>query len=161
MADILYVEKDLNPGRAFKNIFKKIDEIIRRLNYNSNLIVYKSYVTSITQSGTSAPSPAILQNTLSGTPSWSRVGAGIYRLTLSGEFLDGKTYCQGMVSLGSPTTPAFVLFGVTGIEGYMYINRENDNSIRLTSVNASLVPTELNTLLGSGNIVLPEIRVYN
>jgi hypothetical protein len=51
----------------------------------------KVYVALLGQTGTSAPSATIIQNTLSGTPVWSRESTGIYVLTLASEFTANKT----------------------------------------------------------------------
>ena len=51
----------------------------------------KVYVALITQTGTSAPVATIIQNTLSGTPVWSRTRVGLYKLTLASEFTANKT----------------------------------------------------------------------
>lgn len=123
---------------------------------------YYAYVASITQSGTSAPTPTVLYNNLPlGTPSWSRVSAGIYRATLNGSFLESKTHMNFGVSIGAVTAPAMVLFGATGIEGYVYFDRESDNILRLTTVSAATnLPVELSTIIGSAIVMLPEVRVY-
>ena len=54
---------------------------------------YKVYTALLTQSGTSAPVATILQNTLGGTPVWSRSGVGTYAITLAGAFPVDKTVC--------------------------------------------------------------------
>lgn len=46
----------------------------------------KVYKALLTQTGTNPPVATVLVNTLSGTPVWSRVSGGQYRLTLTGEF---------------------------------------------------------------------------
>lgn len=52
---------------------------------------YKSYVALLTQSGTNAPIASVLENSIGGTPVWSRNVAGDYRLTITGAFTTGKT----------------------------------------------------------------------
>lgn len=52
---------------------------------------YLEYVALLTQSGTAAPSATILANTLGGTPAWTRIGVGSYRITLTGAFPTGRT----------------------------------------------------------------------
>ena len=52
---------------------------------------YKVYVATITQTGTAAPVPTVLQNTLSGTPLWIRNSIGDYIIKLTGEFTENKT----------------------------------------------------------------------
>ena len=52
---------------------------------------YKSYVVSLTQTSTGAPSPTVLINELGGVPVWSRNTQGYYDVTLAGAFTVGKT----------------------------------------------------------------------
>ena len=129
----------------------------------TNDVGYAAYVVSITQAGTAAPSPTVLYNNLPlGTPTWSRVSAGIYRATLTGSFLEAKTHIAFGVSLGASTSIAQVLYGATGVEGYIYFDRESDNVLRLTTVSAATnLPTEISTLIGTSLIMLPEVRVYS
>lgn len=54
---------------------------------------YKSYLCNLrTQSGTNAPTVDVLENTLSGTPVWTRTSQGNYDLTLASEFTQYKTF---------------------------------------------------------------------
>lgn len=54
----------------------------------------KVYIVNLTQSGTSAPSIVVGINTLGGVPSPSRATDGAYLLTLTGAFLNGKTFVK-------------------------------------------------------------------
>jgi hypothetical protein len=47
---------------------------------------YKEYVATVTQSGTAAPVPTVLHNTLGGTLVWTRSATGTYLATLTGAF---------------------------------------------------------------------------
>lgn len=60
---------------------------------------YKSYVALLSQSGTLDPVMTVLQNTLGGTPVFTRESAGIYPITLAGAFT-AKTFTlvSGVVS---------------------------------------------------------------
>lgn len=51
---------------------------------------YKIYSALLTQSGTDAPVPTVLENTI-GNIVWTRGGAGIYAGTLTGAFITDKT----------------------------------------------------------------------
>lgn len=53
----------------------------------------KTYSALLTQTGTSAPTAVILQNTLGGTITWTRTGVGIYNgnINLTVGFPAGKT----------------------------------------------------------------------
>ncbi len=50
------------------------------------------YRALITQVGVAAPTSAVLQNTLAGTPVWTYIAPGTYRLTLAGAFPSGRTF---------------------------------------------------------------------
>lgn len=52
---------------------------------------YKVYTALLSQTGENAPVATVLENTLGGEPVWSRLQAGYYQGTLTGEFLAGKT----------------------------------------------------------------------
>lgn len=53
---------------------------------------YKVYVALLSQSGTSAPTVTVLQNTLGGAISWTYNGVGTYNGTLNGVFIASKTF---------------------------------------------------------------------
>lgn len=53
---------------------------------------YEVYTALLTQSGTSAPTATVLENTLGGTVVWTRNYAGNYSATLSGVFTTNKTW---------------------------------------------------------------------
>lgn len=76
-----------------KEIVNKINEIIDWLNGEdtSGGGSYKVYTALISQSGTSAPTVKVLQNTL-GTIVWSYSDVGIYIGTLTGRFTIDKTW---------------------------------------------------------------------
>lgn len=61
-------------------------------NSTGLLLNYKSYVALISQTGTSAPSVTILENTI-GDIVWTRFALGDYRGTLTGAFPSGKVIC--------------------------------------------------------------------
>jgi len=61
---------------------------------------YKVYTALLSQSGTSAPTATVLENTLGGTVVWTRDGAGIYHATLTGAFPANKLYTTPDPTLG-------------------------------------------------------------
>lgn len=68
--------------------------ILPSTNLPTNLQTYnglKKYVALLTQTGTSAPTATVLENTLGGTPTYSYDSQGIYILTLAGAFDVNKT----------------------------------------------------------------------
>jgi len=52
---------------------------------------YKVYTALLSQTGTNAPTAIVLENTLGGTPVWTRTSAGSYVGTLAGAFVTDKT----------------------------------------------------------------------
>lgn len=52
----------------------------------------KVYRAILNQSGTSAPTATVLENTLGGTPTYARAGTGSYEVTLSLAFASAKTH---------------------------------------------------------------------
>ncbi|MDT5061505.1 MAG: hypothetical protein QOH63_1964 [Acidobacteriota bacterium] len=61
----------------------------------------KRYVALLSQSGTDAPTAAVLENSV-GAIVWTRTDGGIYTATLSGAFPANKTTpCSGVVNLGN------------------------------------------------------------
>lgn len=85
---------------------------------------YKAYSALISQTGTSAPTAVVLENTLGGTPVFSYVGSGEYRLTLTGAFPQLKYFSPFPVSFYN-STPG------DGVVTYYWF-RENDNSVLIT-----------------------------
>lgn len=55
---------------------------------------WRGYIFVVNQSGTNAPVPTILYNTI-GNIIWSRVSSGIYNLSLVGAFPVNKTFSYG------------------------------------------------------------------
>lgn len=107
---------------------------------------YKVYVALISQTGTSAPTVIVLENTLGGTPVWSRIGPGVYSGLLSGFFTANKTTVIFTKQYTVPTggTDIFTAVGCGSI-----------NSIDLSTANtAGLV----DGVLSKATI---EVRVYN
>ena len=105
---------------------------------------YLKYVALITQSGTSAPTAHVLENTLGGTVVWSRTSTGVYRATLAGAFTENKTALYA--TEGAPANGSVI------------------NEVRFFRVNADyiLLNTRGNDALVDSNIadLTVEIRVY-
>ena len=117
---------------------------------------YKVYTALLTQSGTSAPVATVLENTLSGTITWSYSSVGSYQATLVGAFPSSKTF-----------------FYINSEAGYNNVPQAYNQKIRqLTRISndiVSLDQTELNftagvfSSAGGANNFLTasiEIRVY-
>lgn len=100
----------------------------------------KIYRANLSQTGTSAPTADVFENTLSGTPTFSRSGAGDYDMTLTGEWTTDKT---------------FIVMNNYPKSGFVRVSRTNANAINITTYNTSLVLTD--AVLEDTSI---EIRVY-
>jgi hypothetical protein len=102
---------------------------------------YKVYSALISQSGTSAPTVTVLENTI-GTIVWARSASGDYNGTLTGAFTASKTFAQ--------LTLNYVGASVTG-----YSVRSNNNVVLVQTIDAS--NTGVDSKLNSASL---EIRVY-
>ena len=73
----------------FFDLPRMVREAFKRLNTQSTP-KYKVYTALLTQSGTDAPVPTVLENTL-GDIVWTRIDEGVYIGTLSNSFIENKT----------------------------------------------------------------------
>lgn len=105
---------------------------------------YKVYVALITQTGTSAPTATVLENTLGGTVVWTRSSVGTYVATLNGAFILNKT-C-GFFNSNNGGNPYV-----------SYVNISSLNSVSIQTVN-STNGTSFEAGLANASV---EIRVYN
>lgn len=88
---------------------------------------YEVYSALLTQSGTSAPTATVLENTLGGTVVWSYVTTGTYDATLSGAFTADKTALF--------TSP--IVNADNGDNILPILKRSSGNVVRLTGQNMS------------------------
>lgn len=146
MANIVEIIKTFNVQLALKNIYSKIDEIIKKLNDSGPK--YKVYTALLTQTGTDAPTAIVLENTLGGDLTWSRSSDGIYEATLSGAFSNqNKFYCT--------------LFSQISQTRYLEVYWNNNDSFGVATVELSSyggVGVYSDDFLFNQPI---EIRVYN
>lgn len=106
---------------------------------------YRSYTALISQSGTSAPTAVVLNNSLLGEPSFTRRVAGSYQLVLTGQFNASKTWVIINTSLAGSDF------------NYLYsASRLNSNEIEINSYNVAGNPED--DLMENVPI---EIRIYN
>lgn len=108
---------------------------------------YKVYTALLSQNGGSNPNPIVLENTLSGPISWSRLSTGSYKGTLTGEFPDSDKVAifvnqAGFIPLG----------GGDSVYTYMYVN-DSDSVVLDTLVSSNYQDGMLNK-------TTIEIRVY-
>lgn len=86
----------------------------------------KTYRALISQAGTAAPTAVVLENSLGGTPSFSRTSAGLYVLTATGLINSAKTFARiasvdgsqnlfAIYTLSSPDTLNIKSTNLTGI----------------------------------------------
>ena len=54
--------------------------------------VYTALLTQVNDDAPAAPTAIELENTLSGTPTFSYIGVGTYSINLTGEFIEDKTF---------------------------------------------------------------------
>jgi hypothetical protein len=111
---------------------------------------YKVYTALLTQTGTGAPVATVLENTLGGTPIWSRIGEGDYNLTLSGVFTENKVFFT------ESQATAFIGEGPR----FVFLQRVSNDIIKLNCHNGG-DPTELSVNSGGYEPYFIEIRVYN
>lgn len=109
---------------------------------------YKVYTALITQFGTNAPVATVLENTLSGTPVWTRTGVGVYPITLTGAFPnDNKLFI--LPSRAGVLIVADVVF-------YFIAEYTSANVITLHFYDTGFIPMDL-----ENNVFFCfEIRVY-
>jgi len=105
---------------------------------------YKVYSALVNQTGTSAPTVTVLENTLGGTPVFSYVAPGFYFVTLSGAFPATKTHLS--------ITPS----STTG--NYAILRNTDDVIVIRTQDNGTMPFTDADGKLFNNSI---EIRVYN
>ncbi len=106
---------------------------------------YLVYTALLSQSGTSAPTATVLQNTLGGTVVWSYVSTGQYAATLTGAFTVNKTV-------------TFVNQGATSPMAEVKFNRQDANSCTLRTYQVNTT-TSTDTVLAN-DVSMVEIRVY-
>lgn len=122
---------------------------------------YKKLVIGITQPNATGPTSSIFENTLGGTPIWTRNSAGNYYYTLAGTFttrLHMPPFSNG--NGGSYTYIPLLSSGT--LVGYYTIRRDNDNRLQLLCFDSVGNPTDLSDHIGNSQILfLPEIRIYS
>lgn len=103
---------------------------------------YKVYTALISQSGTSAPTAIVLENTLGGTVVWSRSSGGVYHATLSGAFTINKTICQTSSTYGGLSNYGMVIPRITSTNFIEILSILPDTKT-LTDGLLSLAPIEI------------------
>jgi len=121
---------------------------------------YLSYVALLTQSGTSAPVATVLENTLGGTPVWSRFGVGAYYVTLVGSFTANKTIIPPFSSWQGTNTVFFPLSsdGNTVVGYYTIYEGLDNDSVFIDVFDTVGGKVDLSTI--SVNKILFNAQVY-
>lgn len=126
------------------DLINKLKDILKGLNDkpSGSEPPYKVYTALLSQSGTDAPVATVLENTLGGDVIWSYDDAGYYTGTLTGSFINEKTFCLIQNYYTSP-----------GNINYFY--RNNNNTL--------IVETKVSGVGEDGELFQTsiEIRVYN
>lgn len=102
---------------------------------------YLVYTARINQNGANPPTVTVLQNTLSGTPVWTRTGTGRLRATLTGVFLTDKIALFSQADWENDNTL------------WVSMGRYNDDVVLMSLY-------DYNTQFTDYGIVYVEIRVY-
>ena len=157
MSKIIEIIKNFNVQLALKNIYSKIDEIIKKLNDNEPK--YKVYTALLTQTGTSDPVATVLENTL-GDIVWSRVGVGHYSGVLLGAFTANKTICPQFPSLRFEGNGTYLPIASDAFNqlGSIIAFCQDDTNFEIQTTDLVAL-SEWSTILGSSFLI--EIRVYN
>ena len=110
--------------------------------------VYTALLTQINDDAPAAPTAIVLENTLSGTPTFSYVAVGIYSINLTGEFIEDKTFF--IIGCGDNNF---------GSDGFIITQ---DSASRPNAINFSTGTTASSTTWADGLLYKTpiEIRVY-
>ena len=110
----------------------------------SDLRPYKVYTALLSQTGTSAPTAIVLENTFGGTVVWTRISKGQYIGTLTGAFTLNKT----------------IVFATTGFNDYVSTNAYSVdvNSVSIDTFSTNDLLSEIDDAMYKTSF---EIRVYN
>ena len=123
---------------------------------------HTSYVCSVTQANSDAPVQTVISNTTGISPSWVDEGVGVYSLDFTG--VAGTFYSPDITNW---TDKAIVknVFSYDGTEtllgGYFYWWDSGNTKLYLYCFNnIGSAGVELNTLIGSSALYLPEIKFF-
>lgn len=105
---------------------------------------YKVYTALLNQTGTSAPTATVLENTLGGAISWAYAGTGLYTGTPTVPFVDGKTW----IIVGKTSDGLINGFAAQGRAEGGDVIVDTGDMVSQTAANDQLVNTPI------------EIRVY-
>lgn len=118
---------------------------------------YKVYTALLTQSGTNAPVATVLQNTLSGTITWSYSLVGSYQATLVGAFPSSKTFFYVTSEASYNNAPQIYS------QKIRQLTRISDDIVFLSQTELNFTAGVFSSAEGANNFqnASIEIRVYN
>ena len=102
-------------------------------NLSATQVQPKKYTALISQTGTSAPTATVLENTLGGTVVWTRTGAGAYVATLSNAFTINKTFLLLAPSASGGQTNTLISNSSSTVELGVFSNAGNFSDGFLTN----------------------------
>lgn len=108
------------------------------------------YRALLNQSGTDAPVPSVMYNTLPGEPIWARSSAGVYTLTLRNAWLPGKVW----FIIGGQFKPQ------SGDFAYGEVIRTNNNTLTIKTYDVSLTGATSTLADDIVNNTSLEVRTY-
>lgn len=116
----------------------------------------KDYLGNFKQSGTSAPTATELVNQTGITPTFSRTGLGVYKLTFVGAFPDAnKLSLHPFINGEDGRNTLIPVHGGGSIKGYYSIYYSDVDSLLLKCYDLGLAAQEMNALLGGTATNLP------
>lgn len=116
----------------------------------------KKYKANFKQSGTSAPTATELINSTGITPTFSRTGLGVYKLTFIGAFPDSKKLdLHPFINGEDGRNTLIAVHGGGVIKGYYSLYYSDIDSLLLKCYDLSLAAQEMNGLLGGTATNLP------
>jgi len=98
---------------------------------NAGVKVYRAFIN---QAGTGAPVATVLENTLGGTPVWTRSDVGTYAGTLIGAFPANKTVCSVNMPVGGDAEAPGIVCVIT---------RTSDNALGFLTGNTGILQDDL------------------
>ena len=95
----------------------------------------KVYRAIISQSGTDAPVPIIIENTLGFEPTWGYLSSGSYSITAVGKFIYGKTYLSF-----TPDNAGMIAGPLFPNDSYVIVTPLGDDNIFDTMIEILIYP---------------------
>lgn len=137
----------LRPGESVKLIASVQSGVVKwQILHRVNRKPYRSYVAKLSQSGASAPTATVMENTFTSSPTLTYISTGRYNIEITGAFTDAsKTFIMIKSISGGLTNNAIKFEAI----------RQDNDKILIFSRNDSNLLTD--SLLSNTEI---EVRVY-